>query len=313
MTSSRINIEALTELIAASGHGPEVYYQSETPDVLAESLWRKAQAEGTDLILVPDDVRPTGLALVRLLDWDTRFFGYPCALIDTILARGDNAARYKSSLEIAGRVLHWCRSRYVRFVAAKLPGPDPVVIQALENQGFYLTNINLCLAWTGSEIKKHPLASGFRFSTEIDNPKATARTFKQLFYDGRFHNDPQISRETADRLWEAAVLNQLETEASDVVFIKTGERTVGLATIKPVENDPKTGILFVFGVLPEFRGHGLGKALLSELLERIEGRFMRIEVETSSFNLPAVRMYQRCGFQVTGSKAGLHWWSDEVE
>ena len=192
------------------------------------------------------------------------------------------------------------------------PAPDPAIVQALESNGFLTTNINLCLTWTGQPVQTRSPAPGFRLAAEIGDPRSTARTFRRLFYDGRFHNDPRIPTETADALWEAAILNQLENQAGSRLFLLKDESIVGLATVKPSDTASKTGVLFVFGLLPEYRGLGLGKALLSGLLERIRGQFHRLEVETSSFNLPAITMYRQCGFHAGRAKVALHWWRSEV-
>ncbi|MBL8233277.1 MAG: GNAT family N-acetyltransferase [Bryobacterales bacterium] len=54
--------------------------------------------------------------------------------------------------------------------------------------------------------------------------------------------------------------------------------------------------LMDIALLPEWRSHGIGGALLRDLLEsaRKEGRKVTCHVE---FNNPALRLYQRLGFQ----------------
>ena len=88
MTSSRINIKVLAGLIAASGHGLDVYYQTEPPEVLAENLMRTAGDREADLILVPDEDHPTALAPGPPLG-----LGYPVLRLSLRLARHDFGAR----------------------------------------------------------------------------------------------------------------------------------------------------------------------------------------------------------------------------
>lgn len=54
--------------------------------------------------------------------------------------------------------------------------------------------------------------------------------------------------------------------------------------------------LIDIALLPEYRGHGLGKSLMTEVLDeaRAAGKMVRIHVEQ---NNPAMRLYQRLGFE----------------
>ena len=74
-------------------------------------------------------------------------------------------------------------------------------------------------------------------------------------------------------------------------------RPVG--SLKVYTNGPGAGI-YAFGVRPEYRGQGLGRAILTATIRLLqaEGRTpMTLEVETE--NTPAVNLYRSCGFQTT--------------
>lgn len=53
-------------------------------------------------------------------------------------------------------------------------------------------------------------------------------------------------------------------------------------------------------VTPEYRGQGIGTKLLVHILQQTENRFRAISLSVSSDN-PAVRLYERLGFEVTGA------------
>ncbi len=55
--------------------------------------------------------------------------------------------------------------------------------------------------------------------------------------------------------------------------------------------------IYSVGVLPEYRGNGLGKAQLRRLINRYPGR--EIKLEAYSKDTPAVRLYESHGFQET--------------
>ena len=58
------------------------------------------------------------------------------------------------------------------------------------------------------------------------------------------------------------------------------------------------GLLHNLGVVPEFRGQGLGKRLVGQALEAFRGAGVRrVALEVSANNPGAVRMYKRLGFR----------------
>jgi len=73
-----------------------------------------------------------------------------------------------------------------------------------------------------------------------------------------------------------------------------------------VDRSPDQQInLMDIALLPEYRGQGLGTQLMQDLLDeaRTSGKAVRLHVER--FN-PAYRLYQRLGFEETGTQAGIY-------
>lgn len=58
-------------------------------------------------------------------------------------------------------------------------------------------------------------------------------------------------------------------------------------------------------LLPEFRNHGIGTALLLEILEEGRRRKSAVTVHVETFN-PALRLYERLGFRKARDK-GVYW------
>lgn len=52
-------------------------------------------------------------------------------------------------------------------------------------------------------------------------------------------------------------------------------------------------------MLPEYRGRGIGTALLAQLIRAVEGVYENISLSVTEGN-PALRLYQRLGFEVCG-------------
>lgn len=63
------------------------------------------------------------------------------------------------------------------------------------------------------------------------------------------------------------------------------------------EHTPELGL----AVLPEYRGRGIGTRLLARLIRSVEGVYENISLSVSVGN-PALRLYQRMGFEVCGGR-----------
>jgi ribosomal protein S18 acetylase RimI-like enzyme len=56
---------------------------------------------------------------------------------------------------------------------------------------------------------------------------------------------------------------------------------------------------------PEFRGRGIGGRVLSELEDEFRGRIEEIELGVEPGNAPALRLYERAGFERVGERLGF--------
>ncbi len=62
---------------------------------------------------------------------------------------------------------------------------------------------------------------------------------------------------------------------------------------------PDRAYLYAFGVLPAYRGRGVGRAFLSALFDLLRlGGTTRLALEVETENAPAVALYRSCGFHV---------------
>ena len=63
------------------------------------------------------------------------------------------------------------------------------------------------------------------------------------------------------------------------------------------------------GVLPEFQGEGLAQGMLTELIADVGAR--KIALEVDKHNIPAIRLYQKNGFEIIDSW-GPNWRMERV-
>ena len=88
------------------------------------------------------------------------------------------------------------------------------------------------------------------------------------------------------------------------IVAKDGDVVVGWCDIMPGWHHTLQHVgALGMGLLPAYRGQGLGARLLDDCLERAKhAGITRVELEAREDNLPALRLYGRFGFEVEGTK-----------
>jgi len=86
------------------------------------------------------------------------------------------------------------------------------------------------------------------------------------------------------------------------IIAKVDEKVVGWCDISPKHQSIYAhSAVLGMGVLPNYRGRGIGKALIDTALKKaFEKNIVRIELAVFADNLNAVRLYEQFGFQTEG-------------
>lgn len=91
--------------------------------------------------------------------------------------------------------------------------------------------------------------------------------------------------------------NCLNSETREQFLATLDDKTIGLVSVNHL--DVEEASIFGLGILPEFRGKGYGKVLLSLILENLWSQGMtQITLEVDSENDRALRLYQAMGFRI---------------
>jgi RimJ/RimL family protein N-acetyltransferase len=98
----------------------------------------------------------------------------------------------------------------------------------------------------------------------------------------------------------AFIMRNMARNNIQLVALAEG-RVVGWADILPKDRPihAHVGVLGV-GLLPEFRGKGLGTALLRRVLEQVCKKYVRLELTVRAANTRAIALYEKLGFQREG-------------
>jgi dTDP-4-amino-4,6-dideoxy-D-galactose acyltransferase len=131
--------------------------------------------------------------------------------------------------------------------------------------------------------------------------------------NSRFQSDPRIPAEAVRRLYEVWITRSALREIADAVLVisRTGEinNPLGLITLSIGDI---AGTIGVIAIAKEARNKGLGSWLLRAAHRRLAlSGAQSVSVATQLGNLPACRLYEKCGYQMTDVKMVYHFWPQE--
>jgi ribosomal protein S18 acetylase RimI-like enzyme len=225
-----------------------------------------------------------GLPVYRVAD--------AAALADILATEGSDAAAAWRQL-LAAAV----------FVYAKVPTDRPEVTQALEGVGFRVVDTNVTY--------DKPIPRGTRAADQTDirmarpeDQEGTVALARTAFRFSRFHLDPAIPAETANRIkgeWAANFFRDQRGEAMILAF--AGGQPAGFLQLLVPE--PRTLIIDLIAVAESVRRRGLAGRMVA-FAEAAFPEAQRIVVGTQIANTPSVRCYEGLGFRLSASAYVLH-------
>jgi ribosomal protein S18 acetylase RimI-like enzyme len=95
---------------------------------------------------------------------------------------------------------------------------------------------------------------------------------------------------------------ELPHEVGELRTVEDGSATAGYVWLELRERT-----LHVHALLlePQFRGRGIGGRVLAGLEDEFRGRVDELELGVESGNAPALRLYERAGFERVGERLGF--------
>ncbi len=236
----------------------------------------------------------------RNLEWDSEQFGIPAARLDFLQASGSYAESRAEKQKLLASVLAQCREAGVQHLSTRVETGDFTAIHALEGAGFELIDgiQTFQLSLDGNHASSPP---GTRLFETKDLPQVLEIGRTAFIYD-RFHADPALSPAVADWVHESWTRNCCSGKAADAVVVAEEEEQVASYVTCRVDRDGGRGIVILVATAQWARGRGAARRASSAALHWFSGQGMRtVEVGTQLRNIPAARLYESLGFQLSGT------------
>jgi dTDP-4-amino-4,6-dideoxy-D-galactose acyltransferase len=233
------------------------------------------------------------MSLIEVLSWDSAFFGFPVARIKKAASDWGNIMDelYSKGVSLAYWQSEMGNSEFRRFAQEN----NAILVDIKTTYTFSLNNVTLQVP---GNIKAY----------EKDKPDEELLNLAvQCGAYSRFQTDQNISREKFEelyRLWMVQSVNK--TMADDVLVYYANEQAVGVVTVYVSNGNGNIGLI---GVDEQFRGKGIGKALINAAKEYFRERGIeRLDVVTQGMNQQACALYERTGFTVCEQTEFYHFW-----
>ena len=254
-----------------------------------------------------------GLSCWSTLAWDSKMYGFPAAKLDFLLASGEDAEEIKRSL--LDETIEGARNMRIRHLIARADADDHSTMRVLEESKFEIIDgiqtLSLRLPANLNGWHDSDNAPETRLFEEGDLAKVLEIARSSYVFD-RFHTDSAIAKATADRINEAWLANSCNGNAADAVLVAVdGPVVLGYATCK-IDRETREGLGVSFGTIvmvattANARNRGVGQACTAAAIRWFQNQNVDVVlVGTQLRNIPAARLYEKCGFRTISNTVTL--------
>jgi ribosomal protein S18 acetylase RimI-like enzyme len=237
--------------------------------------------------------------LVRKLDWDTDFWGLGIGSIKAPVI----------TQSICTRIESFAAANDIKMLEYLCSSSDRDSIVTLEDHHYHCSDIRVTLEAMARMSVIEPLSEGMTFGVaEPRHIDALRRISDDLYTQSRYYFDSHFDRGKVNELYntwvEKAVLGTFDHLCYCVFHDGV---PVGFATFR--DTGSGTANIGLVGVSEKYKGLGLGKKMIGNLISESAGRgFTHITTVTQGRNLWAQRLYQSAGFKTKAVQLWYHKW-----
>ena len=237
----------------------------------------------------------------ELLEWDSNFFGFPVARILGPKISADALLKAVLDLKSRGIALIYWASHEIK--------PSPTIAQLNGHLADIKTTFCLDLTDPNTAARiavDSPGTNIVPFDPTMSMSEAEALAVQSGEYS-RFALDKKIPRDRYEDLYKTWIGRSLKNEiAEEVLVVRDAGKLVGLITLGQKLDRGDIGLL---AVDKYSRGSGIGTALVSAANSWfLKKKYKTAQVVTQGSNIPALRLYKKCGYRIETTEYVYHFW-----
>ena len=308
---------AVMELFAAYPYGDLRRYRLVNREKQAAYLLHKLPGCARDgrVLVAEEGGRIRAIAALRPLPWDSGIFGIAMGHIPLFVHPGAGRGDRSSIGALIEAILAACRADGIVHLNVRADADDLALVHCLEGAGFYLVDTIVTYIFIP---RRQELGHGkYLFKTRLYAPEdhdAVLAVADEAYkgFIGRYHADPRLPREAADRLYRAWAERLLDGGVAETIIVAERKgKVVGFLGYR-LKQDllEATGVRCVGGGLGGCTQEGFGAyaAIIEEAMREGMHRYDMQDFETQINNVNIVRIYQKLNFEYARAKYTFHAW-----
>jgi dTDP-4-amino-4,6-dideoxy-D-galactose acyltransferase len=192
------------------------------------------------------------------------------------------------------------------FYYAKVPVKSVEQVGMLTRAGFRVTDVNVIFEREPAQWFESTSIIRVR-DVQAGDETAVLNMARSSFVYSRFHLDPFVSRGLADKIkfeWVASYVRGQRGER--LLVAEVDGKPAGFLALLVTDGVEKTGVIDLIGVEKNMQGRGVGRRLVEYHVQDAYQKYSRIIVGTQIANVPSMRLYAKCGYQISDSTYVLH-------
>jgi dTDP-4-amino-4,6-dideoxy-D-galactose acyltransferase len=238
-------------------------------------------------------------AICEYLKWDSEFFGLRIARV----------AVAHLNEKLAAEIYRWCACEKIDCLYFLADSSDRDTVALAQEQGFRLVDVRITFeanVGDAQDAGRVPEGYTFRKAEEADIPMLR-KIAREAHRDSRFYCDGSFPIDKCDTLFETWIENSFRGWADSVIVADAGSGAVGYLTCHI--RSASHGQIGLVGLAQASRGRGVGASLLKRGAKWLaDAGVHEVNVVTQARNVPAQRLYQKCGFRTKTVEFWFHQW-----
>ena len=239
--------------------------------------------------------------IVKLLEWDSIFFGFPIAQIQSNTIEEMHL----------GEIFSFCRENKVRLLQFKCDAHHRPSILLAEKGSFHFADVRLTLhkRLTDLEGQNTPLPKRLSFRKgEISDIPALKTIVTDLYTHSRYYFDTNFPSNDVNGFYQNWIEKSVRGLFNDFVWVLCRDNLpIGCCSVSHAGGQMAS--IGLFGIDPSMTGKGFGSLLMQNVLYSMFYKGLStVSVITQGRNYGAQRLYQKAGFYNEKMEIYYHKW-----
>jgi dTDP-4-amino-4,6-dideoxy-D-galactose acyltransferase len=192
------------------------------------------------------------------------------------------------------------------FYYTKVPVTSVRQVGALTSAGFRVIDVNVTFEREPAQQVNSNKSILVR-DIQAGDENAVLTIAETAFLYSRFHLDPFISKELADKIKREWIANYVRHQRGERLLVaEVDGKPAGFLALLVTGEAEKIGVIDLIGVAKNMQGRGAAQRLVEYHIQDAYQKYSRLIVGTQIANVPSMRLYAKCGYDISNSTYVLH-------